>query len=73
MTAIKTINNTSIAKQRFADAVSSWIEQLMKEGFNREHSTAMILNCLRRKETHEDKEVRLMRSIKVLYHLVQSI
>lgn len=57
MTAIKKINNTSIAKRRFADAVSGGIEQLMKEGFNREHSTAMILNCLRRKETHEDKEV----------------
>jgi len=57
MTAIKTINNTSIAKLRFADVVSRGIEQLMKEGFNREHSTAMILNCLRRKETHDDKEV----------------
>lgn len=58
MTAIKTINNVSISKLRFSDAVSRGIEQLMKEGFNREHSTAMLLNCLRLgQDCPDDKEV----------------
>lgn len=65
MTAIKTINNISLAKLRFSDAVSRGIEQLMKEGFNREHSTALLLNCLRleRKDGLDDKEV---------FHMVNS-
>ena len=60
MTAIKTMNNVSISKLRFSDAVSRGIEQLMKEGFNREHSTAMLLNCLRLgQDCPDDKEVSL--------------
>jgi len=59
MTAIKTINNISVAKLRFSDAVSRGIDQLMKDGFNREHSTAMLVNCIRsgRKDCLDDKEV----------------
>lgn len=58
MTAIKTINTVSLAKLRFSDAVSRGIEQLMKEGFSRDHSTSMLLNCLRRKDQcPDDKEV----------------
>lgn len=58
MTAIKTINTVSLAKLRFSDAVSRGIEQLMNEGFNRDRSTSIVLNCLRRTDTcPDDKEV----------------